>query len=240
MTDDEAVSAPLTVAAVARRRRRQRRTLRVIGSALLVYGVIGLILLGVFGSVLAAPISDIDEISRSVEQQRVAALDSLEQATETVNLTADAVRGMDTSLTDARAATDRASTIALGVSTSMSQLANSMSITIFGIQPLVGLAEGFNQSSTQLSLLATDLASIGAALESNRDDAAAVAVNLDGLGVALDRLETAVRAGPDLTGAAGSLEAVRVGILGLIVWLGVLAVGCVVAGLGCWWVARSN
>ena len=240
MTDtaDPPIAAP-AVEAITRRQRRRRRLLRVIGSGLIAYGAVGLLLLAVVGSAVAAPINELGDIATSVEEQRTAALDALRAAGETIDQTASAVQGMDASLAEAKAATDRASTISTGVATSMAQLASAMSLTIFGVQPLIGLQPGFADSSAQLTLLALDLTSIGAALEANRDDTVLVGQSLQALSESLDALRTAVGAGPQLEAAAASIDALRLGVLALLVWLGVLALGSILAGAACWMVARG-
>ncbi len=225
------------VSAITERRRRRRGAWRPVGLGLIAYGVIGLFLLGSVWTALAAPITQLDSITSSVEAQRTAALDSLERASDTIDRTADAINGMDQSLADAKAATDRSSGIATGVATSMSQLADSMTLTIFGIQPLIGLQPGFANSAGQLNLLADDLKTISTALDSNRGDALTVAQSLGELSGSLLRLTDAVRAGPHLELAAASVDTVRVGILALLAWLAVLALGSIGAGVGCWWYA---
>lgn len=227
------------VAAITQRRRRRRGAWRLLGIGLIAYGVIGLVVLGLVGTALAAPIKQLDSITSSVEEQRTAALDSLERASDTIDRTADAVRGMDLSLADAKAATDRSSGIAIGVATSMNQLADSMTLTIFGVQPLISLQPGFASSASQLNLLADDLKTISTALESNRGDALTVAQSLGELSTSLERLTTAVRAGPHLELAAASVDTVRLGVLALLAWLAVLALGSIGAGVGCWWYARQ-
>ena len=102
-----------------------------------------------------------------------------------------------------------------------------------------GLAGGFTNSAAQLTELSTDLGIIGNSLNSNRNDAVMVATSLDGLGASLDKLRDAVASGPHLDQATKALDTVRMGILALLIWLGVLAVGAILAGVGCWVVARG-
>ena len=99
----------------------------------------------------------------------------------TIDKTATGVRGMDTSLGDAKAAVDRASSIATGVGDTMGGLAQAMQVNIFGLQPLAGLSGGFTDAATQLGGAVDRPGRIGASLDSNRDDAAAVAQSLDDL-----------------------------------------------------------
>jgi hypothetical protein len=115
-----------------------------------------------------------------------------------------------------------------------------MQVSIFGLQPLAGLSSGFSDAATQLDGLSTDLTTIGQSLDSNRDDAQAVAQSLDDLSSSLTDLKTAVSAGPQLDDVAKSLDSLRIGILALLAWLGALAIGAVVAGIGCFVVARGE
>jgi hypothetical protein len=202
--------------------------------------VVGLVLLALFFNGLAGPISELNTMAASLEAQRTAALEAIDSARATIDQTAIGVRGMDTSLGDAKAAVDRASTIATGVGETMSGLAQGMQVSIFGIQPLAGLSGGFSDAATQLGGLSTDLAAVGQALDSNRDDAQAVAQSLDDLGSALADFRTAVNSGPQIDNVVRSLDSLRIGILALLAWLGALALGAVAAGIGCWVVARGD
>ncbi|MDP8905764.1 MAG: hypothetical protein M3N29_10755 [Chloroflexota bacterium] len=228
-------------AAIARRKgRRRRRALRVVGTLLIAYGVLGLVLLGVVGSPLSEPIDDFTALSDSVEEQRTAALDALDEAAETVDGAAAAVRNTDASLTQARAAVDRSSALSRGVAASMYQLAEAMTLTIFGMQPLIGLSTGFQQTGDQLVLLGDDLTAIGEALAANREDALGVAHSLDQLAAAIEQLSDEVRNGPRVEIAAESVEAVRLGVLAVLGWLALLALAAIVAGAFCWWLARGE
>ena len=135
----------------------------MLGGALVGYGLIGIVIFIVVAVAINKPLERARQLSQSVEQQRAALIQSLEQSQTTIEQMAQGILRMDTSLGDARAATDRSSTIARGIATSMYQLRDAMSISIFGVQPLVGLAAGFDQSAGQLGLLADDLVTISTA-----------------------------------------------------------------------------
>jgi hypothetical protein len=238
-TDNYPIAPPPIIVTTVERRRRPGAW-RIAGTALIAWGVVGLVLLALFFNGLAGPISELNTMAASLEAQRTAALEAIDSARATIDQTALGVRGMDTSLGEAKAAVDRASSIATGVGETMSGLAQGMQVSIFGIQPLAGLSSGFSNAATQLGGLSTDLASVGQALDSNRDDAQAVAQSLDDLSSALTDFRTAVNSGPQIDDVVRSLDSLRIGILALLAWLGALALGAVAAGIGCWVVARGD
>jgi hypothetical protein len=239
-TDNYPIAPPPIIATTLVQRTRRPGAWRAVGAALIAWGVVGIVLLALFFNGMAGPIADINSMADSLAAQRAAAVTAIDKAKDTIDQTATGVRGMDTSLADAKAATDRASSIATDVGTTMSDLATKMQIEIFGLQPLAGLSSGFSNAATQLGGLSTDLAAIGESLDANRDDAQAVAQSLDDLSTALTDFRTAVNGGPQLDDVAHSLDSLRIGILALLAWLGVLAIGAVVAGIGCFVVARGE
>lgn len=216
------------------------RTLRVLGSLLIVYGLSGVVLLGLLAGTLAPPLDEVEALAASVGEQRTAALDALDEAATTARQTATSVRNVDTSLAQAKVATDRAAGLSAGVALSMRELAAAMTIDLFGIQPLIGLVPSFEASATNLDLLATDLAAIGTALDTSRGDTATVAGGMDDLAGSIDQLRDAVADSPDLSVTVGALEPLRVGLLALMAWLLLAAIGCVLAGFGCWWATRRR
>jgi hypothetical protein len=112
----------------------------------------------------------------------------------------------------------------------MAELARSMRISIFGSQPLAGLAPPFERADSQLQQLGADLDAIGAALDANAGQVRTTALDLTRLRRSVDRLVTGVEATGDIGVSAGSLALLRLGVLALMVWLAGLAGGCVAAG----------
>lgn len=211
--------------------RRGRRRLWLLGTALVGYGVIGIVLFAVVALSIARPLERARRLSSSVEAQRAELVTALEQAETTIESMAEGVGRMDTSLSEARAATDRAAGISRGVASSMLQLRDAVSLTIFNTQPLIGLAGGFESSGRQLQLLGEDMANIGAALDGNRADIAATTTNLTLLATAVGELRIAVRDGPGVEISAATLDAVRMAIYAVATWMVLLAVGCVAGGI---------
>lgn len=208
----------------------RRRNMRLLGMGLLVYGVLGVVIFVVVAVSLTRPLERIGELSNSVEEQRVLLVDSMVQGETTIREMAAGVRRMDTSLSSARAATDRSSQIAVGVAESMFQMRDAMSISILGAQPLIGLAAGFDQTGSQLLQLSSDLTTIGASLQTNSADIVTTAGSLDELADTVNTLKDSVEDGPAVGISAEALDAVRVSIFAVAGWLLLFAVGCVVVG----------
>lgn len=209
--------------------RRQR--VRLLGIALIGYGVIGIMLFVVVALAVSRPLERAQALGASVEEQRLGVIDTLEQAQLTIAQMGAGVSRMDISLADARAATDRAATISHSVAFSMFQLRDQMSLTVFGIQPFVGLASGFDSSGQQLDLLGADLSTIGASLETNRGDVIATARNMEDLADSVGDLTDMVRDGPAVDISTTTLDAIRLAVYAICGWLILLAVGCLLAGI---------
>lgn len=233
---DEPVTTRLIVPAsheiALRRAKRRGRRIQLLGGLLVGYGLIGIAIFVVVAVALNRPLERIRELSLSVETQRAALIDSMDQAETTIRQMSEGVRRMDTSLADAHAATERSSGIAVGVATSMFQLRDAMSITIPLIgQPLIGLAPSFETAGGQLQLLSVDLATIGTSLDTNRGDVVATADNLADLARTVDALTETVRTGPGVGISEEALDSFRLAIFAVAGWLLLFAVGCALIGL---------
>jgi hypothetical protein len=234
------MGGPSEYALARRHYARRRSVLRTVGVVLIAYGVLGVLLFAGVAYAVERPIDEAGRLTVSIEGQRGALLASLEQASATIEEAAIGVRGMDASLEQAGQATDRAAQLSVGVAASMYELRNAMGLTVFGVQPLIGLAAGFDETGQQLELLAQDVAAIGIALEANRGDAVAVADSLAQLSRAVDDLTQAVADGPALEVSSEALDGMRLAIYGVIAWMLALAVGCIAGGVACWRAANSD
>jgi hypothetical protein len=214
-----------------RRARPRHPRLRVLGVVLAAYGLVGLLLFAYVAVAINRPLERAQALSASVEQERLALVQTLGQAQQTLAGMSQGVGGMDASLADAKAATDRASGLTAGLATSMFGLRDAMSLSIFGAQPLIGLASGFDVSGQQLTQLGADLATIGASLDTNRSDVATSSANLAELAASVGQLTTMVDDSPGVEISTASLDAVRLAVYAICGWLAVLALGCVVAGI---------
>ena len=205
----------------------------LFGSALVAYGVIGIAIFAFVAQAIDRPLERVRDLSESVEAQREALIVSMERAEDTLQQMGGAVGNMDSSLADAKTATDRSSTIAGSIATSMFLLRDQMFITIpiVNTQPFVGLAPGFDQTGQQLTQLSTDLLTIGTSLNRNRGDIAATAQNMAELSTSVSALTETVRTGPGVEITEEALGDVRLAVYGIAGWMAMLAVGSVLVGL---------
>ncbi|HUP82830.1 MAG TPA: hypothetical protein VM284_01415 [Candidatus Limnocylindria bacterium] len=211
--------------------RRRHARLRLLGLVLAAYGLIGLMLFVAVAVAVNRPLERAHELSVSVDEQRAALVATMGQARTTLEDMSLGVGAVDESLADAKAATDRAAGISTNLATTMYGLRDAMSISIFGAQPLVGLASGFDSSGQQMSALGTDLATIGTSLNDNRTAVSMTSSNLAKLALSLGELTALVRDSPDVEISTASLDAIRLAVYAICGWLAVLALGCVVGGL---------
>jgi hypothetical protein len=211
---------------------RNRGRARLLGLALVLYGLIGIGLFVVLALGVTRPLDRAQRLSASVEDQRAALVESLGEAETTIRQMSESVERMDASLAEAKAATDRAANISRGVAQSMYQLRDTVSLEVpFLGQPLAGLAPSFDQSGQNLDLLGQDVGAIGVALESNRADVTLTAQNMADLADSVRELTRTVRESPGVEISTTTIESVRLAVFAVAAWMVLFAVGCVVAGM---------
>ena len=222
--------------------RRRGRRIQWLGLALIAYGVIGVIIFAVVAVAINRPLERVGELSQSVEEQRAALIDTLEQTEDTIRQMSESVRRMDTSLEDAQAAVTRSSAIAQGVALSMFQLRDSMNITIpiINTQPFSGLAPSFDQAGQQLQLLSSDLVTIATSLDTNQGDVVVTADSLLSLADSVGVLTETVQEGPGVGVSEEALDAVRFALFAVAGWLVLFAVGCALVGLYLFFTGRRD
>ena len=191
-------------------RRVGRRHARVIAAILIAYGALGLLLLSALGIALVPMTNTIDTISRS----------SADVGTALAS-TRDAFDGFGASLSEAQGSAERAATAARSSSRAATDLANGMSISIFGAQPLLSLASGFRQQGADLAALADQLDVLAASLARNGDDVRALRAEV----ATLHTRATALGTTP-----AGPSWLVPILVL-LMAWMAVPPLAALIAGL---------
>ena len=87
----------------------------MLGAALALYGLVGIVLFVVIAVNVARPLERARQLSESVDEQRAALVDSLSEAETTIRQMSTSVDRMDDSLSEAKIAIDQAATISHGV-----------------------------------------------------------------------------------------------------------------------------
>lgn len=182
-------------------RRIGRRRTRLLGAALAMYGCAGVLVLALLAVAVLPMTSTLDTIARSSAD-----------VSETLASTRDAFDGFGASLTEAQHSAERAATAARSSAAAARQLADGMSLSIFGAQPLLSLASGFRQQSSDLGALADELDRLATSLAQNGQDVRAVREEV----ATLHARATAL--GPASTGPRWLVPA----LLLLIAWMALL------------------
>jgi hypothetical protein len=212
--------SPLVPPGAARRR---------AGTALLAYGLFGLVLLGGLAlATLVAGVMGRDGIERVDE--------AIDEVVAVLDATTASLRQGDVTLTNvgvtlgtAATALDEASGLASSLADAAEQLAaTASSFEILGQQPFGGVAEPSQSAAESLDRLATQIDAIAEALTTNAQDVTALGDRLgtlaDSLTVSRDRL-----AAVDTSLGGAGLLALGV-LLAIIAWLMVPAVAAVAVG----------
>lgn len=202
-----------------------------MGGALAIYGLAGIVMFIVLAVAVARPLERARTLSESVDSERAALIVALGQAETTIRQMSLSVTRMDTSLADAKTAIDHASSVSHGLASSMYSLRDAMSLSVFGAQPLIGLATSFDTSGQNLDQLATDVSTIGTSLDANRTDVTSTARNMLALADSVHTLTSTVAAGPAVSISTRTLDAIRLAVYAVAAWLVLLAVGCLVGGI---------
>jgi uncharacterized coiled-coil protein SlyX len=159
--------------------------MRMLGWLLICYAAAGALL-------LVATLAVGGPLMTRAEQLAGSAAGSMGSAASAARAAADAFDGFDASLTRAQASTADAAAISRDTSRTLRSLADAMSLSIFGNQPLLPLADEFATSAVQLQQMGDNLEGIGQALAANQADVAALAVELRVLADELNELRSTV------------------------------------------------
>jgi hypothetical protein len=159
--------------------------MRMLGWLLAAYAALGIIF------ILAAAVIGGPLVARA-ERLSGDASSALEAATAAADAAADAFGGFDASVGQAHDSAQSAADLSRETSLTLDGLAQAMSVSIFGTQPLQPLAGQFSASAEQLRSLGDDLDGIGSALVTNRSDIDAVGSRMRTLADELDALRGGV------------------------------------------------
>jgi hypothetical protein len=207
------VTAPLKVSL-------PRQTVRLLGWMLAIYGLLGLVLVG-------AALITVGPLLARASVAADSAGDSLAAAATALDHTATTFDGFGKSLDDARASSAHASQLLKDASATSQQLADAMSVSILGAQPLLPIAQSFRRNTDELRGVSEDLSTMSGAIGRNARDVSAVR---DDLRILRDRVTQLARDAAATTDGPRVEPALRVLVYGLAIWLGLLATASFVAG----------
>jgi hypothetical protein len=192
---------------------------RTLGWLLVVYAFFGMLLL------VAAVALGLPMVGR-VQRITDSASGSIAAAARSAQAASDALAGFDDSLTQAQQSATDAASLSRDAAGTLDGLSEAMTVSILGTQPLIGLADDFANSATQLMRLGDSLEQIGGAMATSQEDMGAVSVELQGLTDQLTELAGVTEA--ELAGTDPPLTWLFAGFLA---WQAVQVVAAGLAGL---------
>ena len=201
---------------------------RRLGTALLAFGMTGVILAGLiavalFGGAVAA--RSLDDRLVADQERIAAALTRLTLTMETLAVTVE--HGGDT-LTTSRDAMTHAADLLTDIGATSNDLANAMDISILGSQPFASAASGVRNVGAKTATFAQDATALAAALDANVADATAMAVQIRTVKTQASELAASIVAFDRIGQIVGLL-------IGGIVLAGLLTVWVAMAAAGCAW-----
>jgi len=192
-----------------------------MGVALFLNGILGLALVGVALGALGPLVTRASVAADS-------AGDSLAAAAQALDQTATAFEGFSKSLDDAKTSSAHASQLLSDASTTSAQLADAMSINFLGAQPFLPIAQSFRRNTDELRGVAADLSTLSGAIGHNAGDVVSVRDSVRVLRDRVQKLASDAAASPDGRRVGPELSVLA---YGLTLWLGVLALLSLLAGV---------
>ena len=199
--------------------------------ALVLYGIIGILVSVVLLVVGSTTMGQIGTLQNTLEGERSSLVASIRAASKTLADTGTATNDFQTSISGARDSADTASKLANDTAGTFRDMAGNLNISIFGIQPLAGLAPQFERGADQLQLLAISLGATREALAVNRTDIQRVATDLSQLQRELDAVARSLEQ-PNVLGLGNqSLTPFKFAFYGACLLVILQSVFSIVAGL---------
>jgi hypothetical protein len=208
---------------------------RRLGSALVGFGAVGLVLLGTLAVLLALSLDGLGRAATDLAQQRTEAIALLEPAAAALDEAATSAANAGASLTSAGTAARQAATLTGQLAGAFDGLAQLGAFDVLGTRPFGGLTSQFTSVATQARDLSANLTTTAGALDANVTDSATVASDLRALADQLERLRASVAgngAGPatDPQAAGTLIRVAMLVVLALLAWLAVPAVVAIELG----------
>ena len=202
---------------------------RRAGTALLVFGVIGIALAGLIALALvgtAVAARDLDDRLMAEQAQLAETIDGLATTTAAVVTSMENAAGtLETSSTSILHARDVLDALA----TATTSLADGLEISILGSRPFAGAAARFRTFGEQVAIFREDANGISDRLTTNADDMSALAVRVESM-------ETRLRDYADRIAASTRIGAIGTWIAAGVLLGGLLATWLAVAAGACAWV----
>jgi hypothetical protein len=194
-----------------------RLLLRLSGTFLVVYGLVGLAVAVLLLWVGNATFTRVLALTSQLDTQRVAVAGSLDTVATTLADTGNGTQGIQQSVDEARQAALAASQLAAQTAATFDATAQGMNVQIFGLQPFAQVIPQLQSSSVQLQQLSGVLSSTGDALAANNRQISQVSADLNQLEQELHSASSTLRGATALTSMGAALMPLELAFYGLCV-----------------------
>lgn len=205
---------------------------RRLGTVLIGFGVIGLVLTTGMAIACLGGWASMQETEQQLESNRLAAGSALSEASRLLGSTSAVLESTTASLGDVASALDDTSRLLAGVSDSTRELADAMDVSILGQRPFAGVGGSFGDMSRELATVSDDAAALAATLGANEPQLQGLSTDLRGIQVSVAGLAGRVEAFSGLEETIGLARGYALTTGLLAIWLAALAAGCVWLGSG--------
>lgn len=221
MTRDEGHRATIVDALGAHRLRR-------LGAVLVAFGVVGLLLVGAAVSILVAAGPSLDEVG-AVSDRAGPTRRALDDASRALVDLGSSATSLQVTLDASGRSLGDAATASRSLGTALAAVGSAMDIQVLGSRPFASAGDQLRSTSEQMSRVGDDLDALASRLSGHAGEAASIAADAIALRKSVDEIDASL-GGPGGIGLAGSIAVIRLVLLGLLAWIGVLAGACVAIG----------
>ncbi|HEU4673755.1 MAG TPA: hypothetical protein VFS32_12735 [Candidatus Limnocylindrales bacterium] len=204
------------------------RAARRLAVFLVAFGVVGLVLVGAAAVMLAVAGPSFDQLG-TVSDRAGPTRRALADASRALGDLSTSAGSLEGTLGASESSLDDAAAASRSLADALSGLAAATSVDVLGTRPFAGVGQQLSAASGRVAAVATDLDSLAGRLAGHVTDARSVASDAASLRASIDEIDASL-GGPNGSGLGASLAVVRVVLLGLLAWIGVLAAGCVLVG----------
>jgi hypothetical protein len=203
---------------------------RLFGILLIAYGMAGLGLVVGGGVLVASSVATLDGLGQTIDNQRLVLVRSLDA---TATFLGDARVGMgnvQTSLATTVDSARKTAQLTRNLAAAMDQLSVASTVSIFGSQPFGAITATFTEVSRQATEMGTSLDATADALVRNGGDLEVIRGDLSRIQGEINVLRAELSGAAtapgiaDLKGASRTLDALRIVLFGLLIWLAIQAI----------------
>jgi methyl-accepting chemotaxis protein len=201
-----------------------------LGTALLLFGVIGMVLAAVIAAGLVGGAISARNLNDRLQSEQVQLVEMLGRLNDSVDHLATSTDNAGQTLRTTQAVVEAVGGVASGLGSTASRLGSALDVNILGQRPFAGAAESLGSVSTQLDTLGTQVTALATNVETNADDMSQVAVRVremsQDLKTITDRIEAFDRTGEVVSLIVGGI------LLGglLVAWIAIAAAFCAWVG----------